>query len=134
MLAKCKALLLLPMDMATNPPVSPKLHCFCIVSYLANLTVVPYVALLFSKSIGWTVKNVVVSSEGQAAHKALRQCFSNSVLHHIYCTEVTFTFALAIQEKMNIPFRKTVIKGTIFAFLLELLTKVIGCNSIFMGY
>lgn len=36
--AKCKALLLLPAEMATGSPVSSKFHCFYIVSYLANLT------------------------------------------------------------------------------------------------
>lgn len=79
-LAKCKALLLLPMGMATNPPVSSKLHCFSVVSYLANLTAVPYAAFYFSESIGWTMKNVVVSAEGQAAHKALRERFAHSGL------------------------------------------------------
>lgn len=65
------------------------------------------------------MKNVVVSAESQAAHKALRECFSNSVFHHIYCTELTFTFALAIQEKINVPFHKAAIKSTIFTSLLE---------------
>lgn len=98
MLAKCKALLLLPMEMATNPPVSSKLHCFHIVSYLANLTVVPYVACFFSKSIGWTMKNVVVSAEGQAAHKALRECFANSVF--------TTFIALNSLSLLHWPFRR----------------------------
>lgn len=58
------------------------------------------------------------------SHKALRESFSNSVPHHIYCTELTFTFALAIQEKMNILFHKPAIKSTIFTSLLEL------CNGV----
>lgn len=88
--------------MATNPLVSSKLHYFCVVSYLANPTVVPYVAFFFSKNIGWIMKNVVVSAEGQAAHKVLRDCFSNSGLCHIYCSELTFTSASAVQERMNL--------------------------------
>lgn len=43
------------------------------------------------------MKDVVVSAEGQAAHKAWKEHCSNSVPHHIYCTELTFPFALATQ-------------------------------------
>lgn len=118
--------------MATNPLVSSKLHYFCVVSYLANPTAVPYVAFFFSKNIGWIMKNVVVSAEGQAAHKVLRDCFSNSGLCHIYCSELAFTSASAVQERMNLSFHKTAIQSTISTSLLQLLDRVTSFQGISM--
>lgn len=131
MLAKC---IIITTNRNGNKPscvLKVTLFSYCLIPGKSNCGTF---CCLFSKRIGWTMKNAVVSAEGQAAHKALRKCFSNSVLHHIYCTELTFTFALAVQEKINILFQETAIKGTIFASLLELLDSVIGCNSIFTGY
>lgn len=108
----------------------PQLHHFC----MANPVVVPYIAFFSYKSVGWTMKNVVVSAEGQTAHKVLRDCFSNSVLHCIYCTELTFSLSLANQEIMNISFHKIAIKNTIFTFLSKLLDRVPECKSNLSGY
>lgn len=88
--------------------------------------------LFFSKNIGWIMKNVVVSAEGQAAHKVLRDCFSNSGLRHIYCSELIFTSASAVQERMNLSFHKTAIKSTISTSLLQLLDRVTSFQGITM--
>lgn len=132
--AKCKALLLLPAEMATSSPVSSKFHCFYIVSYLANPTVVPSAACFFffpKVLVGlWKMSWFQLKVRQPTKHgKSAAQIQS-----------LTTFIALNSLSLLHWPLRSKWISRSIKQQSRAQFSpppksyRVIGCNSIFTGY
>lgn len=131
--AKCKALFLLPAEMATSSPVSSKFHYFYIVSYLANLTVVPSAACFFFPKVLvglWKMSWFQLKVRQPTKHgKSAAQVQS-----------LTTFIALNSLSLLHWPLRSKWISHSIKQQSRGQFSPpsqsygVIGCNSIFTGY